>query len=161
MRRILLIDVVSFVVYTAVALPAFTGIPLHEWLSMVLLLSMLIHGALHFDWAVATLRQLGQGIVLARVGKIALDAALLVVLMMVVVSGLGISGTVLQTFGLYAEGYYVWAPLHAVAAKVLFALLLVHVTVHARSLYNLLKRSSALKCATQDDGSLDNGRRST
>ncbi|MEA5018895.1 MAG: DUF4405 domain-containing protein [Gordonibacter sp.] len=161
MKWMLLIDVVAFVVYTAVTLPAFTGIPLHEWLSMVLLLPMLIHGALHIDWVIVTLRQLGRGVALARIGKLALDAALLVVFMVVVVSGLGISGTVLQTFGLYAEGYYVWAPLHAIAAKVLFALLLVHVAAHARSLYNLLKRSSALKCATQDDRSLDNGRRPT
>ena len=40
--------------------------------------------------------------------------------------------TVLRAFGLYAEGYYFWDPLHAVSAKVLLALLVVHVAVHAK-----------------------------
>ena len=70
------------------------------------------------------------------------------------------SGAVLQAFGLYAEGYYTWSPLHAAAAKALFALLLVHMAVHAGSLYNLLKRRGVAKAAAHDDGGFDDERRS-
>ena len=70
------------------------------------------------------------------------------------------SGTVLQTFGLYAEGYYTWSPLHAAAAKALLALLLVHMAVHTGSLYNLLKRRGVAKAAAHDDGGFDDERRS-
>ena len=93
-------------------------------------------------------------------GRLALDAALLVALSTVFVSGLGMSGTVLQTFGLYAEGYYTWSPLHAAAAKALLALLLVHMAVHTGSLYNLLKRRGVAKAAAHDDGGFDDERRS-
>ena len=61
--------------------------------------------------------------------------------MTVMVSGLGISGTVLAVFGLYADGYYFWDPLHAIAAKVLLALLLVHVAVHWKWLYSFVRKS--------------------
>lgn len=77
--------------------------------------------------------------------------------MTVTVSGLGVSGTVLHAFGLYVDGYFVWAPLHAIAAKVLLALLLVHVAVHAAPLYNRLKRGGAPRRAGRDDGGRDDG----
>ncbi len=50
--------------------------------------------------------------------------------MMVMVSGILISGAVLPTLGLHAKGYYFWNPLHAMSAKMLLALLLVHMVVH-------------------------------
>ena len=52
--------------------------------------------------------------------------------MAVTVSGVMVSGAVLPTFGWYAQGYYFWDPLHAVSAKALMALLLVHVVVHGK-----------------------------
>ena len=56
------------------------------------------------------------------------------------VSGLMVSGAVLPFFGLYAEGYYFWGPLHAVSAKLLLALLLVHVVAHWRWVASFLKK---------------------
>lgn len=160
MKRTLIIDVAAFLVYAAAALPALTGVPVHEWLGLALLVPVLIHCVLHADWVAATLMQLGRGAGPAHVGRLALDAALLVAFMVVLVSGLGISGTVLQSFGLYVEGYYVWGPLHAIAAKVLLALLLVHVAVHAGSLYNLVKRRGAPKAPAHDDGGMGDEHRS-
>ena len=55
-----------------------------------------------------------------------LDVALVIAVVVVVLSGLMESGAVLLSFGLYAEGYYFWGPLHATSAKVLLALLIVH-----------------------------------
>lgn len=160
MRRTLFIDAAALLVYAAAALPALTGVPVHEWLGLALLVPVLVHCVLHADWVATTLVRLGRGAGPARVGHLALDAALLVAFMVVLVSGLGISGTVLQAFGLYVDGYYAWGPLHAIAAKALLALLLVHVAVHAGSLYNLLKRRGASKAPAHDDGGLSDEHRS-
>ena len=46
------------------------------------------------------------------------------------------------------------------AAKALLALLLVHMAVHAGSLYNLLKRRGVAKAAAHDDGGFDDEHRS-
>ena len=58
---------------------------------------------------------------------------------MCAVSGVLVSATVLPTFGLFAPGYFVWDPLHAVSAKVLLALVLVHAVSHAGKLTGFLK----------------------
>ena len=50
-----------------------------------------------------------------------------------------VSGAVLPALGLYADGYYFWDPLHAIAAKALLALLLVHVVAHWRWLAGFFK----------------------
>ena len=51
-----------------------------------------------------------------------------------------ISATVLPMFGLFAPGYFMWNPLHAASAKVLLALVLVHVASHAGKLVALVKK---------------------
>ena len=84
----------------------------------------------------------------ARTGYLVLDALIVASFMVVTVSGLMVSGAVLQAFGLYAPGYYFWDPLHAVAAKVLLTLLLVHVVVHARWIVRMVRKGKG-------DGELD------
>ena len=132
----LVVDFSAFLAYALAALPSLTGVTAHEWFGLALLAPVFVHCAQHVD----------------RVALVALST--------VFVSGLGMSGAVLQAFGLYAEGYYTWSPLHAAAAKALFALLLVHMAVHAGSLYNMLKRRGVAKAAAHDYGVFDDERRS-
>ena len=72
-----------------------------------------------------------------------LDAALVLSVAVVVLSGLMESGTVLPAFGFYAEGYYFWGPLHAASAKVLLALLVVHGALNLGSAWRLAQRARA------------------
>ena len=116
----------------SVANPAVTGIALHEWLGLGLFVVFVVHAALHADWVADALRTAFSRPTLARTGNLVLDALSLVAFMACTVSGIMVSGDVLRAFGLYAEGYYFWDPLHAVSAKVLLALLVVHVAVHAK-----------------------------
>lgn len=152
----LVVDFSAFLTYALAALPSLTGVPAHEWFGLALLAPVFVHCAQHVDRVARALPRCVREARLRNCGRLALDAALLVALSTVFVSGLGMSGTVLQTFGLYAEGYYTWSPLHAAAAKALLALLL----VHTGSLYNLLKRRGVAKAAAHDDGGFDDERRS-
>ena len=128
----LAVDAVALAVYAVVANPAVTGIALHEWLGLGLFVVFVVHAALHADWVADALRTAFSRPTLARTGNLVLDALSLVAFMACTVSGIMVSGDVLRAFGLYAEGYYFWDPLHAVSAKVLLALLFVHVVVHAK-----------------------------
>lgn len=160
MKRMLVVDFSAFLTYALAALPSLTGVPAHEWFGLALLAPVFVHCAQHVDRVARALPRCVREARLRNCGRLALDAALLVALSTVFVSGLGMSGAVLQAFGLYAEGYYTWSPLHAAAAKALLALLLVHMAVHAGSLYNLLKRRGVAKAAAHDDGGFDDERRS-
>lgn len=140
-KRNLAIDALALAVYLVVANPAITGIGLHEWLGIGLLGVFFVHALVHADWVGGALRVASCRPSAALVGNLALDALLVVAFMTVTVSGLGMSGAVLPTFGIYAEGYYFWNPLHASAAKVLLASLLVHLVVHGTWIARAIRKA--------------------
>ena len=124
--------------FAAAVLPQITGIAAHEWLGLVALAALLMHLSASLA-ALAGLSKAARRGSLLAVARIALDAALFVALVACAVSGVLISATVLPAFGLFAPGYFVWNPLHAASAKVLLALVLVHVTSHTGKLTGFLK----------------------
>jgi hypothetical protein len=77
---------------------------------------------------------------LSTTGNLVLDVATLVTFMVVTVSGLGVSRHILPLFDLVSPGYFFWNPLHSISAKVLLALLVVHIVVHWRWLWGLVKK---------------------
>ena len=127
-RRNLAIDIAALAVYLVAANPAVTGIGIHEWLGLGMLVIFFVHAAMHVDWVIEAVRGSFVRLSWARTGNAVLD--LVAVVMVVMVSGVMVSGAVLPALGLYADGYYFWDPLHAMSAKLLLALMLVHVAVH-------------------------------
>lgn len=139
-KKNLVIDVVALIVYAIVANPSITGISLHEWLGLGVLVVFLVHTAVHVDWVVDTMRTALCSPSWARTGNLVVDVVAVIALMVCIVSGLLVSGAVLPTFGYYADGYYFWGPLHAFSAKALLALLLVHVVAHGKWIVHFFKR---------------------
>ena len=129
-RRNLVIDIAALAVYLVAANPAVTGIGIHEWLGLGMLVVFFAHAAMHVDWVIEAVRGSFVRLSWARTGNAVLDLVIVVVVMVVMVSGVMVSGAVLPALGLYADGYYFWDPLHAMSAKLLLALMLVHVAVH-------------------------------
>ncbi|MEG0324036.1 MAG: DUF4405 domain-containing protein [Raoultibacter sp.] len=129
-KKNLIIDIVALLIYLVVANPAFTGIGVHEWIGLGLFVVLLVHCIAHADWVEEALRSGFTKPSWTQTGNLVLDILALIAFLVVTVSGIMISGAVLPALGLYAEGYYFWDPLHAISAKILLALLLVHVVVH-------------------------------
>ena len=140
MKRSLAVDAVALLVYLAVANPAVTGVPVHEWLGIAVFVAFLVHVVQHVDWAADAVKAAFGHPSVGRTGHLLLDALILVAFMVCTVSGLLISGTVLPALGLYADGYFFWNPLHAASAKLLLALLVVHVAAHWRWIANALRK---------------------
>lgn len=150
-KKNLIIDVVALLVYLVVANPALTGIGFHEWLGIGLVVVLLVHSVVHAEWIAETVRTSLADPSWARTGNLILDMLALIAFAVVTVSGLMISGAILPTFGLYADGYYFWDPLHAISAKVLLALLLVHVVVHWRWFTLFFKKGKRNGYAKRND----------
>ncbi len=132
-KKKLAVDAVALAAYLVAANPAITGVSAHEWIGLGALVVLAVHVAVSADRLAAVARTLRSGKARGRVfgaGRLALDALTALALVTCAVSGLMVSGAVLPAFGFYADGYYFWNPLHAVSAKVLLALLLVHVAAH-------------------------------
>ncbi len=139
-KKNLAIDVVALVIYLVVANPTITGIGLHEWIGLGVFIVFLVHCVVHFDWVVEAVRTIFKSPSFSRTGNLVLDALILVSFMICTVSGIFVSGAVLPTFGLYADGYYFWDPLHATSAKLLLALLLLHVVIHWKWLAGFVRK---------------------
>ncbi|MDR1015138.1 MAG: DUF4405 domain-containing protein [Coriobacteriales bacterium] len=133
------IDLAATLLYLVAANPSLSGLAVHEWLSLGVVVAFVVHCAVNADAVVGALRRRAASSVLGLV----LDVALLLCFMAVTVSGLFVSRHVLPSLGLVAQGYFVWEPLHAVSAKLLLALLVLHVALHARQLLSLLPRRRA------------------
>ena len=149
-KRLFAVDAVALAVYLAAATPALTGVAVHEWLGIGVFVVFLVHCAMHAGAVGTALRDFGR-IPWGAKGNLVLDALVLAAFMVVTVSGLLISGAVLPAFGLYAGGYYFWDPLHAIAAKALLALLLVHVVVHWKWIYSFFKKRGSDARASRAD----------
>lgn len=130
--RNLVVDAVALVVYALAANPSVTGIGVHEWVGLGLAVLLLAHCALHAGWVADAVPGAVRRPSWTRTGNLLLDAVSFAAFAVVTVSGVLVSGAVLPAFGLYADGYYFWDPLHAISAKVLLALLLVHLVAHGR-----------------------------
>ena len=139
-RRNLAIDIAALAVYLVAANPAVTGIGIHEWLGLGMLVIFFVHAAMHVDWVIEAVRRSFVRLSWARTGNAVLDLVIVAVVMVVMVSGVMVSGAVLPALGLYADGYYFWDPLHAMSAKLLLALMLVHVAVHWPWFAKVLKK---------------------
>lgn len=128
--RDLIIDAVLLLAYLVSANPATTGLAIHEWISIGVLLVALVHTVLHWDWTLETARRFFGKLAVAPRWNLVIDAGIFLALIVVTVSGLGVSRYVLIAFDYVAPGYFVWKPMHAISAVVLLALVIVHLVMH-------------------------------
>ena len=128
-RSILVFDAVLVAAFAVSLYPAFTGYAVHEWLGVAVVAAMLAHVVIRlYDF----LKSGAAGLKARRPGIIAtslLDVLLFVDIVLCAVSGILVSGAILPSLGLFADGYFVWNTLHSVSAKLLLALALVHVVL--------------------------------
>ena len=99
-RKLLAVDAACLLVYLVAASPALTGIGIHEWLGLGVLVVFFAHAAMHVDWAVEAVRSAFARPSWARTGNLALDLLIVAAFMMVTVSGIMVSGAVLPALGL-------------------------------------------------------------
>lgn len=148
----LAVDAVALIVILVVMNPAMTGIDVHEWLGLVCFAVVFVHCIAHSGWMIDTVVGARDGLSTARKGNFVVDLLLVIALGVVMVSGLLVSGAVLPFFGFFAEGYYVWDPLHAISAKVFVALLVVHVAAHGKWLYSAVRGKLKRQAKGEADG---------
>lgn len=133
-KKSIILDAMLTVAFIASLLPGITTVAAHEWLGLVVAAAFLVHIAAH-------LRPVERSAL--RTANLVVDALALVALAVCAVSGLLVSGAVLPAFGFFANGYFFWNPLHAASAKVLLALVIVHLALHAKFIAGAVRAARA------------------
>lgn len=133
------LDVVLFAGFLVLMQPALTGLPMHEWLATAAIAALLVHLLGQWDWIIAVGRRL-----LARWDRsrlnFALDAALLLAMTTVFVSGYAISHEVLPALGLPTERGFFWRRIHALSAEATLIIVTIHVALHWQWILVTVKR---------------------
>lgn len=151
----IIIDLALLGIYAVSANPAISGLLVHEWVGLGLVLVVFAHYFIHADkiWKLPQTnnaradsnfdiakgskplqpsRSSNKKNLRLHFGKIALNCVILVDFILCALSGLMVSRHILPLLGFVAPGYWFWNPLHVISAKILLALIIVHIVVHLR-----------------------------
>lgn len=128
----LLVDVALAAAFILSMEPRYTGVPLHEWLSIGLVVAITLHLLLNWGWIARVTRQFLKKLNGRTRLHAFLDIALLLAGEAVVISGIAIS-RVFDTairLGLSPETALFWRDVHKVSADISLILIALHIGLH-------------------------------
>jgi Na+/H+-dicarboxylate symporter len=142
-RARLLLDLGMFVGLLAAFNPAWTGMALHEWLSVALIVPLLLHLIINWEWTVRVLNTFAERLFHASRLNLLVDVALFVSAVAVMLSGLVVSSVISGVFGVANGASALWVAVHSVSADAAVALLLLHLGLHWRWILNVSRKFAA------------------
>jgi len=141
MKKNLIIDTGIFLSFLAAMEPRMTGVALHEWLSVALAGTILIHLLLHWDWIAAVALKFFRKLLHTSRLKFVVDLLLFIAMTALMVSGLMISKVVLPALGLAAPQDFAWRMLHSTTADASLVLLGLHFALNWKWVVFAVKKS--------------------
>jgi hypothetical protein len=134
------VDFLGFIGFLIAFEEKMTGVPIHEWLSMALLATVVLHLALHWRWVVEITARFFKNLFQKSRLNYVLNAILLVCFVAVMLSGLLISRSVLPFFGIQPGNNMIMKVLHSVSADGVILILAIHFALHWDWVWNALKK---------------------
>lgn len=136
----LALDSVIFLAFLVAMAPRFSGIAIHEWLSIAFGAAIITHLLLHWQWiAQVTRRLFGKLQWSARINYI-LNALLFIDMTVVIFTGLMISEAALPLFGIELSPGFAWRRLHDTSANLSLLLTGLHLALHWQWIVSMGKR---------------------
>ncbi len=139
-KKNFLIDIVILAGLLIALEPGITGIAVHEWLSVALAATMIVHILLHWDWVVNVGVKFFKKLFHSSRFQFVVDVVLLVAFVLVMMSGILISRSVLSVLGIHLQVSRTWELLHRTSADVTLFLTAFHFALHWNWVVNATKR---------------------
>ena len=137
-RERLALDLTVFAIVVAAANPVLTGIGLHEWLGMVLIVPALVHLIVNWEWvARAVSAFFGRIRTVARVNLI-VDVGLFLSVIGVTLSGFMVIPGLASALGLQAAT--LWHPVHLITSDLTVGFTLLHFALHWKWVASVVRR---------------------
>ena len=138
-RTRLLVDSLLLAAFVAAYYPFKTGLAVHEWLCVIVIIPSLVHLVVNWDWAqrVAS-RVLGNLRATTRLNFV-VDSCLFVAVVSAMVSGFVVSRVIGGLFGFSASPFPIWHRVHSLSADATIVLALVHLGLHWRWVVRVLR----------------------
>lgn len=120
--------------------PRFSGLAIHEWLSLAAAATVIIHLLLSWEWIVNVTKRLfskvGGG---AKVNYV-LNWLLFIDGILIMLSGIMISEAVLPTLGISLPVDFAWRRLHDMSANLSLLIMGLHLAIHWNWIVTTFKR---------------------
>ncbi len=135
-----IIDLIVFTLFFLVVAPQSTGIPIHEWLTLVFFATFIVHLTIHWRWIVDISKRLLKKLPGETRFNYLLNFVSYFMMVLAMVSGILISETVLPALGIHVVIDPFWTSLHETSADLSLLLLAVHLAMHWNWITNAFKR---------------------
>jgi len=137
----ILLDAGILIAFLIAMEPRFSGISIHEWLSVALAATIVIHLLLHWKWIIEIGAHFFQKLWHASRLKFVVDSLLFIDFVAVMMSGILISRVVLPTLGLSITGTdREWRMLHSLSADAALLLVGLHFALNWDWVVCMVKR---------------------
>jgi len=131
-RTRLFIDLALLVGLLVANDPARTGLAVHEWLSIALMVPILVHLVINWEWTMRVTSKFFDRLFSVSRLNLVVDVALFASTVAVIVSGFAVSSVLPGLLGLASAATPLWIAVHATSASATIIALLVHFALHAK-----------------------------
>ncbi len=146
----LLLDIFTFTGFLVAMDPRASGIAIHEWLSLAVAGTIIIHLLLNWDWiAQLTARIFTTGLNGSRVNYV-LNWLLFVDGIFIMLSGIMISESAMPLMGITLPQNFTWRGLHDLSANLSLVLMGLHLALHWTWIVSTFKRMFGIKASQSD-----------
>jgi hypothetical protein len=120
--------------------PRFSGLAIHEWLSLALAGTIVVHLLLNWEWIVnVTKRLFVKATNGARVNYV-LNWLLFIDGILIMLSGIMISKSAMPTLGIALPMNFAWRRLHDMSANIALLIMGLHIAMHWNWIVTTFKR---------------------
>lgn len=134
------IDAAIFAGFLVAMNPPLTGIAIHEWLSLALAGTVVVHLLLHLKWITTVGARFIRRLFHSSRLKFVVDVVLFIAFTLVMVSGIMISRSVLTMLGVRLVSNPAWRFLHSASADAALWLVALHFALNWKWLVEMTKR---------------------
>ncbi|MGR7814572.1 DUF4405 domain-containing protein [Lacinutrix undariae] len=139
-----LLDLLFFVLMILVLIPQSTGIPIHEWLSFIILIPFFLHLLVNWKWIANNSKKAFKNVKQKSKFDYFFNWFLYLLMLVVTVSGIVISEAALPVLGIHFKINAFWTVTHNLSATLFMAFLGVHLALHWTWIVQSLKKLKLL-----------------
>ena len=139
-KRNLLLDIIIFAAFLAVANPSLTGMTIHEWLALAFAAAIVTHLLFHWNWLVKVTQKFFRKFLHQSRLNYIVDALFFIAMTTAMFSGLMISKSIMTKLGIQLDVSRSWKTIHTLASDASLTLLGLHFALHFKWIVSNLKR---------------------
>ena len=133
-------DILLFVAFVLTNIPQATGIPFHEWISVLFIVPLMVHILLDWKWVVSVTKRIFQKLPGEVRFNHILDLLIFIMMVLALSTGFLVSEAALPAIGIHVSIDPFWSSMHDLTANLTMVLIGIHLAMHWGWIVSMAKR---------------------